>query len=76
MIATLDPHGHIILPPEIAEMAQAGSGRRFDVALSTSGVILLRPERRPNRTLVESFAALRGLEIAHREDPIPQPPVL
>lgn len=76
MTATLDPQGHIILPPEIALAAQAGSVRRFDAALSTSGVIMLRPERKPSRTLVESFAALRGLDIVHRRDPIPEPPAL
>ena len=76
MIATFDPQGHIILPPEIALAAQVGSVQRFDAALSTSGVIMLRPERKPNRTLVGSFAALRGLEIVHRRDPIPEPPEL
>ncbi len=76
MTATLDPQGHIILPPEIALAAQARSVRFFDAAVSTSGVIMLRPERKPSRSLVESFAALRGLEIEHRRDAIPQPPEL
>jgi hypothetical protein len=76
MTATLNPQGHIILPPEINRAAQAHPSRRFDVIVSTSGVIMLCPERKPRRTLVESFAALRGLEIAHRRDPIPEPPVL
>jgi hypothetical protein len=74
--ATLDPQGHIILPPEIALDARARSVQRFDATLSTSGVIMLRPERKPSRTLVESFAALRGLDIVHRRDPIPEPPEL
>lgn len=33
---------------------------------ATSGVIILRPQRKPGRMLVESFAALRGLDIVHR----------
>ncbi len=37
---------------------------------------MLRPERKPSRTLAESFAALRGLDIVHRRDPIPEPPEL
>lgn len=76
MTATLNHQGHIILPPEIQRAAQAHPARRFDAAVSTSGVIMLRPERKPSRTLVESFAALRGLEIDHRRDPIPEPPEL
>lgn len=76
MTAILDPQGHLILPPEINRAAQAHPSRRFDVMVSTTGVIMLRPERKPRRTLVESFAALRGLEIERRRDPIPDPPVL
>lgn len=76
MTATLDPQGHIILPPEIALAAQAGAVRSFEATLSTSGVIMLRPDRKPTRTLVESFAALRGLEIVRRRDPIPEQPEL
>jgi hypothetical protein len=76
MTAILNERGHLELPPEINRDAQAHPSRRFDVMVSTTGVIMLRPERRPRRSLVESFAALRGLEIEHRRDPIPEPPVL
>ena len=76
MTAILDSQGHLILPPEIQRAAREHDARRYDVAVSTSGVIMLRPERRPRRSLVESFAALRGLEIEHRRDPIPESPAL
>ena len=76
MIATLDSLGHLILPPEIVRAAEAHSTRSFDASVSTAGVILLRPARKPKRTLVESFAALRGLEFERRRDPIPEPPEL
>ena len=76
MTATLNAEGHLILPPEINRAAQAHPARRYDVMVSTSGVIMSRPERKPVRTLVESFAAMRGLEIVHRRDPGPDPPVL
>jgi hypothetical protein len=76
MTAILNDQGHLVLPPEINREVQAHSTLRFDVMVSTTGVIMLRPERRPRRTLVESFAALRGLEIEHRRDPIPEPPAL
>ncbi len=74
--AILDNQGRLVLPPEINAEVQALPARRFDVRVSKSGVIMLRPERKPARSLVESFAALRGLEIAPRRDPIPQPPAL
>jgi hypothetical protein len=76
MTATLNSDGHIILPPEIHRAVQAHPARQFDAVVSTSGVIMLRPERKPSRTLVESFAALRGLEMERRRDPIPEPPEL
>ena len=76
MTAILNSQGHLILPLEIQRAAQAHPARRFDVMVSTTGVIMLRPERKPRRTLVESFAALRGLEIGHRRDLIPAPPAL
>ncbi len=76
MTAILNHEGHLILPPELKPTAGQSPGRRYDVMVSTSGVILLRPERKPRRGLVESFATLRGLVIEHRRDPIPAPPSL
>lgn len=73
MTAILTDQRHIILPPEMDQAVQALPSRRFDVTVSTAGVITLRPERKPRRSLVESFAALRGLEIERRRDPIPEP---
>jgi|APTNR8051073442_1049403.scaffolds.fasta_scaffold02957_7 hypothetical protein len=76
MTATLDFHGHIVLPPELSRVAQAHPSRSFDVMVSTSGVIMLRPHREAQEKLVKSFGRLRGLEIQHRRDPIPEPPEL
>ena len=76
MTAVLNHEGHLILPPELNDAARRQPVQRYDVMVSTSGVIMLRPERRPRRSLVESFAALRGLEVEHRRDPIPEPPTL
>jgi hypothetical protein len=76
MIATLNPQGDLVLPPELKLAAQAHPSRRYDVMVATSGAIMLLPERKPIRTLVESFKALRGLQIEQRLDPIPEPPSL
>lgn len=61
--AVLNPDGHLILPPEINAAAQKRAEREFDVMISTSGVIILQPKRKPERSRVDSFAALRGLTI-------------
>lgn len=76
MTATLSPSGELVLPPEVYQAVQALPSRQFDVVVSTSGVIMLCPERKPKRTLVKSFAALRGLNLEHRKDPIPELPAL
>jgi hypothetical protein len=76
MTATLNLQGDLVLPPEIKRAAQAMPAQRYDVMISSSGVIMLLPERKPSRSLVESFRALRGLEIVPRRDPIPEPPEL
>ena len=71
MTATLNPEGHIILPPEANAVAHIHAADGFHVMISTSGVIMLRPKRQPKRTLLEHLEALRGLEFEHRRDPIP-----
>jgi hypothetical protein len=68
MTAVLNPEGHLILPPEITAAARQQEQREYDVMISTSGVIMLRPERKPARSLVDSFAALRGLTIDRGRD--------
>ncbi len=76
MIATRHPSGQIIITPEGNETPPIPEVVHYDVAVSTSGNIMLRPRRKHQRSLVEHFAAMKGLEIAHRIDPIPEPPKL
>lgn len=76
MTATLNQNGQIVLPPEANEAARLQPGERFEVTVSVAGDILLRRERKRQRTLREHFAALRGLEFEHRRDAIPRPPAL
>ena len=73
MTATLDSHGHLVLPLEAHRIAESCPSKKFDVLISTSGIIMLRPERKPRRSLVESFQALRGIELSPRRDPMPDP---
>ena len=73
MTATLTDPEHITLSPELDDGVLLPLGQEFKVMVSTSGVVMLYPSREPQRGLVESFAALRGLEFQHRRDPIPPP---
>lgn len=73
MTAILTDQRHIILPPEMDQAVQALPSRRFDVTVSESGVIMLRPERKHHKTLVEHLRGLQGVEIERRRDPIPPP---
>jgi hypothetical protein len=74
--AILNAEGLLRLPPEIREAARRMNRERFDVQASTSGVILLRPQRERQRSLVGHFRALQGLAFEHRVDRIPDPPRL
>jgi|JI10StandDraft_1071094.scaffolds.fasta_scaffold2848938_2 antitoxin component of MazEF toxin-antitoxin module len=71
MTATLLAQRHIVLPPEVEARAPMVEGQEYHVLVSSAGVIMLRPKRPHKRTLVEHLEALRGLEIEHRFDPIP-----
>ena len=73
MTATLNPEGHIILPPEANAAAHAHEAEEFHVLISSSGVITLRPKNRPRMSLVEHLRGMKGLEINPRRDPIPPP---
>ena len=76
MTATLTSDCHLILPPEIGEKVPVGDSQEYDVMVSNSGVITLRPKRRHKKTLLEHLEAMRGLEINRRRDPIPHRVVL
>lgn len=71
MTATLDPNGHLVLPLEAHRIVKSCPTGQFDVQVSSSGVIMLRPVKKPHRSLVESFQALQGVELSPRRDPIP-----
>lgn len=76
MTAILSSGGEIVIPPEIANTARLKPGTRFEVTVSAGGDILLRRERPRQRTLLEHFQALRGLEPVRRRDPVPPLPEL
>ena len=62
-----------------AQKTQAAYGETLAEAgedLSSGGDILLRRERPRQRTLLEHFRALQGLETVRRRDPVPPLPVL
>lgn len=70
MTAVLNSTGQIVLPPEAAAVAQFQPGEHFDLMISSSGNLLLRRER----SLMQHFQALNGLEIKRRRDVVPPPP--
>lgn len=75
MTATLKEQRHITLLPDAEEASSLPQDQEYNVVISPSGVILMRPKKQPERkqrTLLEHLEALRGLEIEHRRDPIPQ----
>ena len=74
MTAVLNSTGQIVLPPEAA--AQFQPGEHFELMISTSGNLMLRRERPHQRSLMQHFQALNGLEIKRRRDVIPPPPEL
>jgi hypothetical protein len=73
VIATLNADGLLSLPQEIREAARRMNRERFDVLVSTSGVLLLRPQHERKRSLAGHFRALQGLAFEHLRDPIPDP---
>ena len=76
MTAVLNSTGQIVLPPEAAAVAQFQPGEHFELMISTSGNLLLRRERPHQRSLMQHFQALNGLEIKRRRDVVPPPPQL
>lgn len=76
MTATLHPSGQIILTPEANEAPPLQSAEGYEVMVSTSGSIVLRPKRKHQRTLAEHFASMKGLSLDRRKDLIPEPPKL
>ena len=76
MTAILNSQSEITLPHGVTDSANLQPGTRFKVTVSSSGDILLRRERPRQRTLLEHFQALQGLEPVRRRDPVPLLPVL
>ncbi len=76
MTATLNTRGEITLPPEVTDAVHLEPGTRFEITVSAGGDILLRRERPRQRTLLEHFRALQGLELVRRRDPVPPLPEL
>jgi hypothetical protein len=74
--AVLNSTGQIVLPPELSAVAQFQPGEQFGLMISTSGNLMLRRERSHQRSLMEHFRALNGLEIKRRRDAVPPPPEL
>lgn len=74
MIATLTPQRHIVLPPEADGAHLPAAGQEYHVLISASGVIMLRPKKQHQMSLVEHLRGMQGLEIVRRRDPI-SPPV-
>ena len=73
MTATLLAQRHIVLPPEVEARAPLIEGQEYHVLVSSTGVIMLRPKKKPTRSLLEHLQGMTGLEIKHRRDPIPKP---
>jgi hypothetical protein len=71
MTATLKEQRHITLLPDAEETSSLPQDQDYNVQISPNGVIMMRPKKQPQRTLLEHLDALRGLEIEHRRDPIP-----
>ena len=72
MTATLKEQRHITLLPDAGEACSLPQDQEYSVVVSPGGVIMMRPKKPSKRTLLEHLEALRGLEIEHRRDPIPQ----
>jgi hypothetical protein len=74
MTATLTPQRHIILKTEKGEASSLPQEQEYHVMISTGGVILLRPQKMHQRTLLEHLEAMRelgGIEVLSRRDPVP-----
>lgn len=73
MTATLAEQRHIVLPPEVEDRTPLSVGQQYHVLVSNTGVIMLRPKKAHQKSLVEHLRGMQGLEITRRRDPIPKP---
>jgi AbrB family looped-hinge helix DNA binding protein len=67
MTTTLSAKGQVVIPRDIRVKWGLKQGHDFIVLCSSTGEILLRPVRRPGKSLVKSLRALQQLDL-HRAD--------
>ena len=70
MTTTLSAKGQVVIPHDIRAKWGLKQGHDFIVLCSSTGEILLRPVRRPGKSLVKSLRALRGLDLQRVDEPI------
>jgi AbrB family looped-hinge helix DNA binding protein len=70
MTTTLSAKGQVVIPRDIRAKWGLKQGHDFIVLCSSTGEILLRPVRRPGKSLVKSLRALRGLDLQRVDEPI------
>lgn len=72
MTAILTEKRHIVLP-DVVETNALSPGQEYHVLISTTGVIMLRPKRRHQMSLLEHLRGFEGVELPRRREPIPAP---
>lgn len=70
MTTTLSAKGQVVIPRDIRTKWGLKQGHDFVVLCSSTGEILLRPVRRPGKSMVQSLLALQGLNLRRMDEPI------
>ena len=70
MTTTLSAKGQVVIPRDIRAKWGLRQGHDFIVLCSSTGEILLRPIKRPGKSLVKALRAMRGLELERMDEPI------
>jgi AbrB family looped-hinge helix DNA binding protein len=70
MTTTISSKGQVVLPREIRDRRQLQPGDDLLVLELSNGDILLRPVRKPRKSLLWHLRQLRGTEISREQRPM------
>jgi AbrB family looped-hinge helix DNA binding protein len=70
MTTSISSKGQVVIPREVRNRRQLQAGDDLLVLELSNGDILLRPVRKPKKSLSWHLKQLRGLEIPRQKDPV------
>lgn len=73
MTATLESGRQLTLSEDVFAQGRLTSGMQFQVSLTPSGALILRPAHARQKSLVEHLRGLQGLELTPNREPLGPP---